>query len=309
MRCTGRRAALHVGGILLEFDGRCAQIKRDRHNRSPRLSPAGTQAVYPVKRAALPKRTGGGVRPGARSGRLRLDSPISTIDNPHTSTIDARGFEMRSRRTLLWSTFFAAVLAAAAARGAAGPAVDHLSTGSREGQPSIRDVTGRALRPFGPAGVANVIFFIATDCPISNSYAPEIQRVCREYGPRGVGCSLMYEDVEAASSASRLEEEVRRHLREYRYANIPAAVDRSRVIAKHARATVTPEAVVIDRAGEIRYRGRIDNFYAALGKPRQQVTERDLRSALDAVLSGRPVPKVETEALGCYIVDPALLRK
>jgi hypothetical protein len=66
---------------------------------------------------------------------------------------------------------------------------------------------------------------------------------------------------------------------------------------------------VIDRTGAIRYRGRIDNFYAALGKPRQQVTERDLRNALDAVLSGRPVPKVETEALGCYIVDPALLRK
>jgi hypothetical protein len=165
------------------------------------------------------------------------------------------------------------------------------------------------LRPFEPLGVANVIFFIATDCPISNSYAPEIQRVCRDYGPRGVGCSLMYEDAETASSGGRLEEEVRRHLREYRYADIPAAVDRSRAIAKHARATITPEAVVIDRASEIRYRGRIDNFYASLGKPRQQVTERDLRNALDAVLSGRPVPKVETEALGCYIVDPALLRK
>lgn len=215
---------------------------------------------------------------------------------------------MRSRRTLLWSAFFAAVLAAAATRGAAGHPLGH-STRWEEERPSIQDVTGRPLKPFEPDGVANVIFFIATDCPISNSYAPEIQRVCREYGPRGVGCSLMYEDVETASSGRRLEDEVRRHLREYRYADIPAAVDRSRAIAKHARATITPEAVVIDRAGEIRYRGRIDNFYAALGKPRQRVTERDLRNALDAVLSGRPVPKVETEALGCYIVDPALLRK
>ena len=203
---------------------------------------------------------------------------------------------MRSRRTLAWSAVFLAVLAVAPA-----------NRGAAVGQ--ILDLDGRPLNSFAPAGAANVIFFVATDCPISNSYAPEIQRVCREYGPRGVGCSLIYEDVDSSTSGTRLDDEVRKHLREYRYADIPAAVDRARTVAKRARASVTPQAVVIDRAGQIRYRGRIDNFYAALGKPRQQVTERDLRNALDAVLSGRPVPKIETEALGCFIVDPAVLRK
>jgi hypothetical protein len=119
----------------------------------------------------------------------------------------------------------------------------------------------------------------------------------------------MYEDVDTTSSSTRLDDEVRKHLHDYSYADIPASVDRSRAVAKQAKASITPQAVVIDREGKIRYRGRIDNFYAALGQPRQQVTEHDLRNALDAVLSGRRVPKVETEALGCYIVDPALLRK
>jgi AhpC/TSA family protein len=205
---------------------------------------------------------------------------------------------MRSRRTLVGSALFAAVLAAAASRGAGNPL-----------RQQVLDVTGRPLSPFQPAGAANVIFFIATDCPISNSYAPEIRRVCREYGPRGVGCTLMYEDVDTTSSSTRLDDEVRKHLHDYSYADIPASVDRSRVVAKQAKASITPQAVVIDREGKIRYRGRIDNFYAALGQPRQQVTEHDLRNALDAVLSGRRVPKVETEVLGCYIVDPALLRK
>ena len=113
----------------------------------------------------------------------------------------------------------------------------------------------------------------------------------------------------ATQSEHSLDDEVRKHLHDYRYADIPAAVDRSRAIAKRAKASITPQAVVIDRAGTIRYRGRIDNFYAALGRPRQQATERDLRNALDAVLTGRPVPKVETEALGCFNVDPAMLRK
>ena len=51
----------------------------------------------------------------------------------------------------------------------------------------MRDLSGRVVTPFAPAGAANVIFFVATDCPISNSYAPEIQRVCREYGPAASG--------------------------------------------------------------------------------------------------------------------------
>jgi thiol-disulfide isomerase/thioredoxin len=186
----------------------------------------------------------------------------------------------------------------------------------------IRGVEGTILKPFEPTGRVSVIFFVATDCPISNAYAPEIQRICREYGPKGAECFLIYEDVppvseprpgragagrQAAVDTPR-DDEVRRHLSEYRYAGIPAAVDRTRAIATRGGASRTPQVVVVDRTGAIRYRGRIDNFYAALGVSRQQVTERDLRRALDAIFAGRPVPVRETEAVGCHIVDPAILR-
>jgi len=180
---------------------------------------------------------------------------------------------------------------------------------SDRGRVQLRDLNGSATAPFTPAGRASVVFFVATDCPVSNSYAPEIQRVCRDYGPRGVNCSLIYEDVDTHSSAAHLEQQVRTHLQEYGYSGFTAVVDRDRVAATHAKASITPQALVIDRAGEIRYRGRIDNLYAALGKTRQQVTSHDLRDALDAVLAGGQVPHPETEALGCFITDPALLRK
>lgn len=175
--------------------------------------------------------------------------------------------------------------------------------------PRIRDLNGRMLAPLAPAGTANVLFFVQTDCPVSNSYAPEIQRVCREYSDRGVGCALFYEDVEIGVPAARLDEAARRHQREYRYGGIPAAVDRTRAIAAHVKATITPQAVVVDRGGVVRYSGRIDNFYAALGRPRQRVTEHDLRNALDALVAGKPVPRPRTDAIGCHIVDPASLEQ
>jgi thiol-disulfide isomerase/thioredoxin len=168
--------------------------------------------------------------------------------------------------------------------------------------PTVRDLNGALLNLFNPAGAANVLFFIASDCPISNGYAPEIQRLCAEYEGKGVRCTLLYEDVGIDPRGAR------KHLDEYRYRAVPAAIDADRSIANHAKATVTPEAILVDRHGEIRYRGRINNLYAALGKPRQQVTQHDLTDAINAVLTGKPVPNPETKALGCYIVSPDILK-
>ena len=174
--------------------------------------------------------------------------------------------------------------------------------------PAIRDLDGRVRRPFQPAGKAGVVFFVLTDCPISNGYAPTIASVCREYASKGVDCTVAYEDVEAPRAVGDLNDVVRAHLAQYGYQGMPAVVDRTRALATFAGVTVTPEAVVVDAGGRTRYRGRIDNFYAALGKPRRQVTVHDVRDALDAVLEGRAVATPRTEAVGCYIVNPDVLR-
>ena len=67
----------------------------------------------------------------------------------------------------------------------------------------VRGVNGQAFVLFAPKGPASVIFFVATDCPISNWYAPTIQQVCREYSSRGVDCTLMYEDVDLGDRRRR----------------------------------------------------------------------------------------------------------
>ena len=161
-----------------------------------------------------------------------------------------------------------------------------------------RDVDGRPLAPFAPAGKANVLFFVQTDCPVSNSYAPEIQRICKAYAAKGISCALAYEDVRVDTAA------VRKHMTEFAHRGLAATIDSSRAIADRAGATITPEAVVVGARGAIRYRGRIDNFYASLGKPRRHVTEHDLTDALDAIVAGKPVAKPETDAVGCFITRP-----
>jgi hypothetical protein len=167
----------------------------------------------------------------------------------------------------------------------------------------IKGVTGETLRPLEPGGAANVLVFTASDCPVSNGYAPEVQRICAVYADRGIRCMLMYEDVGATVDA------VRAHMAEYRYSALPAALDSDGAVALRTGATITPEAVVVDRAGAIRYRGRIDNQYVALGRPRRNVTVHDLTDALDAILAGRPVATMATQAIGCFIVPPEMRRR
>lgn len=186
---------------------------------------------------------------------------------------------------------------------------DPVASAARDGV-QIRGLDGRTMQLLGPSARASALFFIATDCPISNWYAPTIQQVCREYAARGVGCALVYEDVDLGASPKPLDDTVRTHLEEYRYGpTFPAAVDRTRAVATRANATITPSVVLVDRAGEVRYRGRIDNAYADLGRPRQKVTSHELRDALEAVTAGRRVAVPHTEAVGCYIVDPASIGK
>jgi hypothetical protein len=161
----------------------------------------------------------------------------------------------------------------------------------------VRDVDGTARDLFAPAGTANVLVFVASDCPISNGYAPEIQRICRDYRTKGVACSLVYEDMSIDAA------HVRAHREAYGYKDVAAVIDADGAVAKRAKATVTPHAVIVGPGGIVKYRGRIDNQYAALGKPRRAVTVHDLRDALDAVLAGRPVAHPETEAFGCFIAS------
>jgi hypothetical protein len=171
-----------------------------------------------------------------------------------------------------------------------------VAVGAGTGPGQMRDVDGVSRDLFQPSAKANVLVFVSSDCPVSNGYAPELQRICGSYRTKGVACALVYEDLKIDAAA------VRAHRDEYTYREMAAVIDDDRAIARRAKARVTPEAVVIDAAGGVRYRGRIDNQYAALGTPRRVVTVHDLRDALDAVLGGRRVAHPETEAFGCFIV-------
>ncbi len=156
---------------------------------------------------------------------------------------------------------------------------------------------GGHARLFGfasPGRIATVLLFIAHDCPICNSYAPEIARIVRAYTPKGIAVHTVYAEQGLTMRLAK------RHAAEYGLPP-PGALDSHYAISRRAGATITPEAVVYDSRGWEVYRGRIDNMYAGLGIQRPAPTVRDLRKVLDDLIAHRRPSESFARPVGCFI--------
>ena len=159
----------------------------------------------------------------------------------------------------------------------------------------LRDTLGVVHTPAEWNGrKAILLFFVITDCPVGNSYVPEMNRIHEAYAARGVQVYAVQADPGVAAA------EVAKYASTYRY-TFPVLLDPAQTLVKHTGATVTPQAAVLSAEGKLLYLGRIDNRVEDFGKTRPRATENDVRNALDAVLSGKPVAHATTRSIGCAI--------
>jgi hypothetical protein len=119
------------------------------------------------------------------------------------------------------------------------------------------------------AEVPVVYVWLSPECPVSNRYAPELDRIERDYP----AVKLIRTD--------------------------------SPVLARKYGITMTPEVAVVDAQGRLFYRGRIDDQYVDYGKTRPAPTRRDLRIALDELAAGKRASLPRTKAFGCAPPTPA----
>jgi glutathione peroxidase-family protein len=162
------------------------------------------------------------------------------------------------------------------------------NVGSQVTDFTVADLAGKSVSWPDLKGGTTVILFIATKCPISNGYNERMNALYKDYTPRGV------KFVAINANATEPARDVAEHAKQNGFA-FPVYKD-SGVVADRFNAQVTPEAFVVDSVGVIRYHGYIDD---SLNPARIQ--KQGLRTALDAVLAGKPVEIAQTKAFGCTI--------
>jgi peroxiredoxin len=154
---------------------------------------------------------------------------------------------------------------------------------------SLKDVRGNRSSYSPHHGRITVVVFISTRCPMSNAFNARINDLYTEFSGRGVRFLVVN------SNADESLDEVRRHAERMEY-DFPVYKDENNVVADLLGAVATPDSVVLDESGILRYHGIIED-----GANPQRTTKRPLRSAVEALMQHRPVTEPLTHGRGCAI--------
>ena len=144
-----------------------------------------------------------------------------------------------------------------------------------------------------------LLMLICAHCPFVKHVEPELSRLAAQYGS---AVTLLAVSSNSLTTHPQDGPEGLRRQAEQQQWSFPYLLDEQQNLAKALKGACTPEFYLFspDDAGlqTLRYRGQLDG-----SRPGNEVPldGRDLRRALDAVLSGQPVNQDQQPSVGCNI--------
>ncbi|MEM7480791.1 MAG: redoxin family protein [Acidobacteriota bacterium] len=136
------------------------------------------------------------------------------------------------------------------------------------------------------------VVFLNDGCTISRRYVRRLNELAELAGKAGV-------DFFTVVSNPAITWQAARSFRDEYQLHVPLLFDANGELARQLEPQTVPSAFVVDLAGRITYRGRIDDRFPALTKARREARSHDLLRAIEAVAAGRVEHPVATPAVGC----------
>jgi peroxiredoxin len=158
-------------------------------------------------------------------------------------------------------------------------------------------ISGKTIRLEDIASdTATVVMFICNHCPYVIHVNEEIIRLANDYIGKGIAfVAISSNDV--VNYPQDGPEEMKKQAQKLKYP-FPYLYDESQNVARAFDAACTPDFYVLDKDLKLVYRGRLDDSRPSSNTP---LTGRDLRAALDAVISGHAVAEKQYPSGGCNI--------
>ncbi|MBY0586844.1 redoxin domain-containing protein [bacterium] len=157
------------------------------------------------------------------------------------------------------------------------------------------DLAGKVVSLGQKEGVkAIAIVFLSDECPISNQYIPELNRIAGKLADQPV------EIYGVMSDRTRTRAQAKDFVKSFQVA-MPVLFDASATLARLLLPTHVPEAFVLDPLGKVLYRGRIDNQFDEKLRRRTEVTTHDWADAIDAAVKGEKISATQTNPIGCKL--------
>ncbi|MFT3685138.1 MAG: thioredoxin family protein [Phycisphaerales bacterium] len=163
-------------------------------------------------------------------------------------------------------------------------------------------VSGRTVRRSDyTAPPALLVMFVCNHCPFVKHVRDQLAVLGREYQARGVA-AIAISSNDVASHPDDSPELMKREAADAGY-TFPYLYDESQEIAKAYRAACTPDFFLFDRQLRLFYRGQLDASRPSKYLDGRHIASdgRDLRDALERLLTGESAPQPQLPSLGCNI--------
>lgn len=144
--------------------------------------------------------------------------------------------------------------------------------------------------------IATVIMFICNHCPYVKHVNTELTRLAKDYSNKNVRF-IAINSNDAKSYPDDSPEHMLEKAIELGYP-FPYLFDETQEVAMAYQAKCTPDFFVFDKNNALVYRGQLDD--SRLGND-IEVTGKSIRTALDCLLTEKPVPDNQKPSLGCSI--------
>ncbi len=142
---------------------------------------------------------------------------------------------------------------------------------------------------------ALVIIFMCNHCPYVHAVIDRLIVIQADYADKGVqliGINANDSENYPEDSFEAMQDWV-----EERGINFPYLHDESQAVARSYQAQCTPDIYVFNQAKKLAYHGRIDDNW----QEESEVTQHDLKEALDAIIDDNPVHEPQQPSMGCSI--------
>ncbi len=143
---------------------------------------------------------------------------------------------------------------------------------------------------------ATVVMFICNHCPYVVHVNDELVKLAHDYISKGVEfVAISSNDAQAyPDDAPDKMKQVALRLK-YPFVYL---YDETQQVAKAYDAACTPDFYIFDKDSKLVYRGQLDDSRPKSNIP---VTGKDMRNALDNLLSEKPIAEMQRPSIGCNI--------
>lgn len=138
-----------------------------------------------------------------------------------------------------------------------------------------------------------VVFFTCNSCPYAIEYEDRIAALVKQYDKPDSKVGFVGINVNKVEADLLPAMKVRARQKEFRF---PYLFDESQQIAKDFGAGYTPEFFVLNKERRVAYMGALDD-----NSNSEQVKQRYVAAAIEALLAGQQPVKQETPPVGCRI--------